>query len=90
MAPFGPGNMKPVFVTHYCLNTGYSKILKEEHLKLYVHQKDKPSIKMGGIAFGLAGKMHIIESGEPFSIAYQVFENEWQGNKKIEMMVKGH
>ncbi len=88
MAPFGPGNMKPVFVSHHCLDTGYSKVLKEEHLKLYIKQEKNPSIKMGGIAFGMADKMNILESGKPFSIAYQVYENEWKGNKKIELMVK--
>ncbi|NND78066.1 MAG: single-stranded-DNA-specific exonuclease RecJ [Flavobacteriales bacterium] len=88
MAPFGPGNMKPVFVTHNCQNTAYSKILKESHLKLYVNQINSPQVKMGGIAFGMADKMKILESGKPFSVAYQVYENEWQGNKKIEIMVK--
>ncbi|MEM7162061.1 MAG: single-stranded-DNA-specific exonuclease RecJ [Bacteroidota bacterium] len=88
MAPFGPGNMKPVFVTHNCLDAGYSKTLKDEHLKLHVKQQDNPNLKYGGIAFGMADKLEIVKSGKPFSMVYQIYENEWQGNKKLELMVK--
>lgn len=88
MAPYGPGNMKPVFVCHNCSDTGYSKILKEEHLKIFVKQNIKPNFKMGGIGFGMAEKVKILKSGKPFSLAFQVYENEWQGKKKIELMIK--
>lgn len=88
MAPFGPGNMKPVFVSHYCKDTGWSKPLNGGHVKMYIYQEKSPSVKMGGIAFKMNDKLEIIQSGEPFSVAYQVYENAWNGKKKIELMVK--
>ena len=88
MAPFGPGNMRPVFVSHGCKDSGYSKVLKEKHLKLRVMQQSNPAIKMSGIAFGMADKLALIQSGQPFSLAYQIYENEWQGKKNIELMIK--
>lgn len=88
MAPFGPGNMKPIFVTHHCKDTGWTKPLDGGHIKLYIHQEQNPALKIGGIAFKLGDKLDIIQSGKPFSIAFQVYENEWNGKKKIELMVK--
>ena len=88
MAPFGPGNMKPVFVTHGCKDTGWSRPLEGGHLKLYIHQDKNPDIKLAGIAFKLGDKLDIVTSGEPFSVAYQLYENQWNGKKSIELMVK--
>ena len=85
MAPFGPENMKPVFVTRGVSDNGWSKIVKEDHVKFSV--KKKGSAVIDGIGFGLAPKFNQIKSG-PFDIAYQIDENEWQGNVRLQMMVK--
>ena len=85
MAPFGPGNMKPVFITKGVSDNGWSKIVKEDHVKFSV--KKKGSVVVDGIGFGLAPKFNQIKSG-PFDIAYQIDENEWQGNVRLQMMVK--
>ena len=44
MEPFGPENMRPVFVAKKVLDTGYSKIVKEEHIRFVVKQ-DKYSYR---------------------------------------------
>jgi len=85
MAPFGPENMKPVFVTHGVRDSGWSKIVKEDHVKFSV--KKKGGAVVDGIGFGLAPKFNLIKSG-PFDIAYQIDENEWQGNVRLQLMVK--
>lgn len=86
MAPFGPGNMKPVFRTDNCA-ARYPKILKEKHLKFQVHQDDV-SAPINCIAFGQADKYELLRSGEPFSLLYTVEENEWKGNVSLQLMVK--
>lgn len=85
MAPFGPENMNPVFVTRGVQDSGWSKILKEEHLKFSLRKSTGDLID--GIGFGMAAKMNIVKQG-PFDIAYHIEENEWQGNVKLQLMVK--
>jgi single-stranded-DNA-specific exonuclease len=83
MAPFGPENMKPVFVTRGVTDNGWSKIVKEDHIKFSV-KKNRSAVLDG---FGLAPKFEMIKA-RPFDIAYQIDENEWQGNVRLQMMVK--
>lgn len=86
MAPFGPGNMKPVFVTRGVSDNGWSKIVKEEHIKFSV--KKNGGNVMDGIGFGLAEKLNLVKSG-PFDIAYHIEENVWNEKVSLQMMVKG-
>ena len=84
MAPFGPENMKPVFVTRAVEDTGWSKIVKDDHIKYSVK---KNGCRCNGIGFGLAKKFDLVKNGL-FDIAYQIELNEWNGEKKLEIMVK--
>ena len=84
MEPFGPENPQPVLVARGLKNTGYSKIVKELHLKLAVKQDN---LTMGGIGFNLADKYAIVSSGEPFDVVFTLDENEWQGNVSLQMKV---
>ncbi len=84
LAPFGPQNMKPVFVTHGVVDKGWSRVVGNEHLKLSV---EKDGVQLHGMAFGQGRHIERVKSGEPFDICYTLEENEWQGRKKIEMMV---
>ena len=85
MAPFGPENMKPVFVTRGVTDNGWSKIVKEDHVKFSV--KKNKSAAIDGIGFGLAPKFELIKTS-PFDIAYQIDENDWQGNVRLQLLVK--
>lgn len=38
MEPFGPENMKPVFIAKAVVDTGYSKLLKEQHIRFVLKQ----------------------------------------------------
>ena len=84
MAPFGPENMKPVFITRGVEDTSWSKIVKDEHIKFSIK---KDGCRCNGIGFGLAKKIELVK-GEAFDIAYQIEMNEWNGEKKLELMVK--
>ncbi len=85
MAPFGPQNMRPVFVTRGVKDSGWSKIVKEEHLKFSVRKNN--SAVVDGIGFRMADKYSMVKTGA-FDIAYQIDENEWQGNIRLQMLVK--
>jgi single-stranded-DNA-specific exonuclease len=84
MEPFGPGNLRPTFVTKKTFDTGYSKVVKEKHLKFSLRQN---GIVISGIGFGLADKIDILKSNKPVDIVYKLDENEWNGQKSLQMKV---
>ncbi len=92
MAPFGPGNPMPVFVSNNLQTSGPSKVLKKEHLKFYVRQQSKSeengSRVMEAIGWGMAEYQQLVNSGMPFSIAYYIEENTYRGNTTLQLRVK--
>jgi single-stranded-DNA-specific exonuclease len=84
-APFGPGNMKPVFTTQSVRNAGHSRIVGENHLKISIRKNSSPITF--GIGFGMANFLSQVENNE-FDICYNLEESEWNGNRRIEMIVK--
>ena len=87
-SPFGPGNMNPVFIAKNVMDYGNSKILKDEHLKMYLFQKDYPEIKIDAIAFGMANFLPKIQNQKPFDIAFTLEENSWNGKSSLQLMIK--
>jgi len=84
--PFGPTNLRPVFISKNVTNyKGFSRVVKEMHIRFVVEQDRAATIS--GIGFGMADKFDIIASGNPFDILYTLDENEWNGNKSIQMKV---
>lgn len=87
MAPFGPQNMKPVFKTSCVRDNGYGKQVGSDksHLKLNLIQgSDRKTYN--AIGFGLGSKLHHIEND--FDIAFSLDENEWNGIKSIQLVLK--
>lgn len=87
-APFGPGNRNPVFMTKYVTDTGAGRRVGDDksHLRLVVRQGDSPQFTC--IGFGLGDKVEIIHGGQPFSLAYSLDENEWQGRVSLQLKIK--
>lgn len=86
MAPFGPGNMKPVFVTENLQDDGRARILKESHLKLFVQQDGSQTIE--AIGFGMAEKYEGVAAGKKFNLCYTIEENDFNGSKSLQLMIK--
>jgi single-stranded-DNA-specific exonuclease len=88
-APFGPGNMRPVFMTRNVKDRGGSRVVGQSHLKLDLIHRDS---NLSGIGFGLAHfSEHVISNGRPsmpFDICYVIEENEWNGNKSLQLNVR--
>lgn len=84
MEPFGPLNDRPTFITRNVTDTGFSKVVKEQHIRYVVKHNDTT---IAGIGFGMHEKFDIVSSKQPFDIVYKIDENEWQGNKTLQLMV---
>jgi single-stranded-DNA-specific exonuclease len=84
MEPFGPDNLRPVFLTRNVFDTGYSKVVKEKHLRFSLKQN---GVTWTGIGFDMADKMGILSSGTPVDVVYKIDENEWNGQKSLQIRV---
>jgi len=86
-APFGPANMKPVFVSEHVIDAGYTAVVGENHLKLYVKQNNS-RYSTKGIAFGMAEKLNLFSDGKGVNLCYNLDLNEYNGKKSIQLSVK--
>lgn len=84
MEPFGPDNMRPLFIAKGVYDTGYTKLVKEQHISFSVTQ-GKSNVR--GIGYNMPEHMKIIKSGKPFDLVFQLQLNEWQGNQSVQMQV---
>lgn len=84
MEPFGPENLRPVFLTRKVVDTGYSKIVKEHHLRFSLRQGNKT---FSGIGFNIAGKYECLKNNTPCDIAYKIDVNEWNGERSLQLRV---
>jgi single-stranded-DNA-specific exonuclease len=87
-APFGPGNMAPLFITKGVMDAGGSRIVGKNHLKLSVVHPDIAGGPFSAIAFQQGERFGLIEKQIPFNICYHIEENEWNGAVNIQLNVK--
>jgi single-stranded-DNA-specific exonuclease len=91
-APFGPGNMAPVFWTDNVIDAGGSRpVGGHRHLKLTVSQQGDRELGIApfsGIAFQKGDLFDRVHAGEPFSICYHLEYNTWQGKTTLQLNVK--
>jgi len=85
-APFGPGNMSPLFRSDSVRDNGKGKIVGNNHLKLSVLQ-DKRQGTFDGIGFQLGHHHPQIESA-PFDIVYHIEENTFNGRTNLQLNIK--
>ncbi len=84
MEPFGPDNMKPVFIARNVKDAGFSKVVKDLHLRVVLKQGDKI---LSGIGFNLGEKMIHLQHNQPVDLVFTIDENEWQGNTSLQLKV---
>jgi single-stranded-DNA-specific exonuclease len=84
MEPFGPQNLRPLFIVKNVKDTGYSKIVKEQHIRFSVRHQDTT---LTGIGFGMVEKFPVLQSGKPIDIVFKIDENEWNGTKTLQLRV---
>ncbi len=82
MEPFGPENMRPVFIARNVTETGYSKIAKELHIRFVLSQDN---VTLTGIGFNMAEKFHLLQLQKAVDIVFTIDENEWNGNTSLQL-----
>ncbi len=87
--PFGPGNMKPVFVSKKVFDYGTSRLVgkEQEHLKLELTDASCENV-INGIAFGMYAYNDHLKALNPLDICYTVEENTFNGNTNIQLMIR--
>ena len=82
MEPFGPENLRPHFLVTNVFDTGYSRILKEQHLRFVLRQD---GMGFTGIGFGMADKLPLLQMKKPVDIVFKIDENEWNSQKTLQL-----
>jgi len=88
-APFGPGNMKPVFVSKKVFDYGTSRLVgkEQEHLKLELVDSSSENV-MNGIAFRMHEYNDHLKALNPLDICYTLEENSFNGTTSTQLMIK--
>ncbi len=84
MEPFGPENMRPVFIAKKVKDTGYSKIVKELHIRFVLKQGNQ---SITGIGFNMHDKFQLLQPQKPVDIVFTIDENEWQGKTSLQLKI---
>ena len=87
LSPFGMGNPEPTFLSRNVLVEDMRLVGKEgKHIKLKI-KNQKSNITLEGIGFGM-GETAKINIGDKADVVYTIDENEWNGEKKLQLKVK--
>ncbi len=88
-APFGPGNMKPVFMTRGLRDTGFARRVgrDQKHLKMNLIDGTTRAV-YPAIAFGQGDKLPLIKSADSFAAAYYIEENVWNNTVSLQLNIK--
>jgi single-stranded-DNA-specific exonuclease len=87
-APFGPGNMDPVFLIRNLVANQWTRIVGENHLKMYVSHPYRPELTFGAIAFKQGHHFQRIAAGAEFHVVCNLRQNVWNGKTSLELDVK--
>jgi single-stranded-DNA-specific exonuclease len=87
LAPFGPENMAPVFISKNVYVSGMAGLVGENHLRMVVVQEGSASF--GCIAFNQGEHLPKIKKNVPFDICYTIEENIWQEKRSMQLNIKG-
>ena len=89
LAPHGPGNSKPLFITRNVFDYGTSKVVgrHQEHIKLELVDS-KSAVVMNGIAFGQSSAARYIKSKRSFDIVYTIEENTYKRGE-VQLQIEG-
>lgn len=85
--PFGPHNRNPVFWAKNVVDTGKSKLLDNNHVRFHIRQADGTSMSFSGIGYGLGARFQELRH-TVFDIAYNLREENWNGQRFLALTVK--
>lgn len=88
LEPHGPENMTPLFYSKNVFDTGWAKIVGDNHLKLEVFQKENPNARFQAIAFGKGDFLSFFQRQTPVEIVYKIAENEFRGVVSTQLVIE--
>lgn len=90
MEPFGPDNMKPIFMTTGVVDAGGSRAVgaNSQHLKLTVFQRKDSKNIVDGIGFGMGEYQGAVKGGKSIDICYTLEENTFRDLTTIQLNLK--
>lgn len=88
MEPFGQGNEEPVFLAKDMIVVD-SRVVGNgsKHLKLSLRGKGNSPKIFDSIGFGFGDKFPGIKNGDQVDIVFNLREDEWNGNKKMQLNI---
>jgi single-stranded-DNA-specific exonuclease len=87
-APFGPGNMAPIFKSEEVYDRGDVRVVGNNHLKLSLIQRNHSRKVIDSIAFQLGKHYDRISKNESFHVCYHVEENSYNGRTNLQLNIK--
>jgi len=87
MEPYGPGNMRPVFVSNNLSIDGIPKLLGRDQNTLKFSVKQNKTL-FESIGFNMAEHYDKLIQNMPIDIAYVIGENMWKGKRTIQLELK--
>ena len=85
LAPFGPKNTKPLFVTYGLEIVGEPRIVGRKHLKLKVRQNNTI---IDAIAFNRGADITRVRKNRFIDMVYMIEENNWMDRRNLQLNVK--
>ena len=83
MEPFGPDNLRPVFLARNVQNAG-SKMVKDQHIRFLLRQN---GITFSGIGFNMAEKFPALSSNQLLDVVFILDENDYNDCRHLQMKV---
>lgn len=89
LEPFGPQNMKPVFMAGGLRDNGYGKKVgaDETHLKLNIFEGSNQKT-YNAIGFSMGDKHSLTKKGNSFKAVFNIDENHWNGYTSLQLLLK--
>lgn len=86
--PYGPGNLRPIFVSRGVRVVGVPTVVGKGHLKMKVAQNG--SGKFDVIGFNMHEYLPVIRNadGQNLNIAYSIEENNWNGRCTLQLRLR--
>ena len=85
--PLGPGNTVPLFLSKRLMDSGYARVVGNNHLKFAVVHPHIATFPVSAIAFQQSQHLNLVKNSE-FNLCYYLEENHWNGRTNIQLNVK--